>query len=146
MADNDRNVQGSGRVLFILVDKMRTGPLKRKAEQCAGSVRKNGFFDRPPGRRHSLQFPPEHTRGQNAMKGRRTHGAPGIQECGTWTFTRTGKLVCRHDSAICTHDNILGGPPWRTGVPSRSPRAEFRARRQKLVKGATGRCAGTSEP
>ena len=103
--DRGRNVQVGPRP-FYLVDKMSSGPLKNKLEQCkAGPFYKTDFSIGHRGGA-ALQFP-EHTK-ESHVAGARM-GA-GILECDV-TFTKDRQLVCRHDQCdLHTTTNILVTP------------------------------------
>ncbi len=99
---------------FFLVQGMDPGPLKSRLLACQnGPFRRTDFSIAHRGA--ALQFP-EHTR--EAYEAGARMGA-GIVECDV-TFTRDGKLVCRHDECdLHTTTNIVDTPlnasctvPW----------------------------------
>lgn len=109
----DHSVQ-LGQRPFYLIDGLDEGWLKRKLSQC-----KTGPFHRSDfsigHRGAALQFP-EHS--QESYEAATGMGA-GIVECDT-TFTKDGKLVCRHSECdLHTTTNIVATPlnrkcsvPW----------------------------------
>jgi glycerophosphoryl diester phosphodiesterase len=118
--DADQSIQLGPRP-FYLVDGMDSGWLKTKLSQCkAGPFYRTDFSIGHRG--GALQFP-EHSK--EAYNGGARMGA-GIVECDT-TFTKDGKLVCRHsDCDLHTTTNIVTTPlnakcevPW-TG-PGQNP-------------------------
>ncbi|HUL93064.1 MAG TPA: glycerophosphodiester phosphodiesterase family protein [Burkholderiales bacterium] len=132
-ADKDRNVQVGPRP-FYLIEKMSSGPLKRKLESCSeGPFRKTDFSIGHRGGA-TLQFP-EHTKEAHEAGSRM--GA-GIQECDV-TFTKDRELVCRHDQCdLHTTTNILVTPLADRCTQPFSP-AQFDAS-GKLIKAATALC------
>lgn len=132
-SQGDRNVQVGPRP-FYLVDQMRDSPLKRKLGQCG----KGPFYktDFSIGHRGGapLQFP-EHTKESHEAGARM--GA-GILECDV-SFTKDGKLVCRHDQCdLHTTTNILTTPLATACSRPFSP-AEFDAS-GKRIKAASALC------
>jgi len=118
--DGDQSIQLGPRP-FYLVDGMDSGWLKTKLGQCkAGPFYRTDFSIGHRG--GALQFP-EHSK--EAYNAGARMGA-GIVECDT-TFTKDGKLVCRHsDCDLHTTTNIVATPlnakcevPW-TG-PGQNP-------------------------
>jgi glycerophosphoryl diester phosphodiesterase len=118
---------------FYLVDGMDDGPLKRRLLQCKdGPFRKTDFSIGHRGA--ALQFP-EHTLESYVAAARQ--GA-GIVECDV-TFTRDGKLVCRHaENDLHTTTNILSTPLASTCVKPFTP-AMIDAN-GKLVMAASAEC------
>jgi glycerophosphoryl diester phosphodiesterase len=120
---------------FYLVDKMEPSRLKRDLQRCA----ERPFFyqtDFSIGHRGggTLQFP-EHTKESHEAGARM--GA-GILECDV-TFTKDGKLVCRHDQCdLHTTTNILVTPLANECSGPFSP-AEFDAS-GKRTKEASALC------
>ena len=120
---------------FYLVDKMAPSRLKRELQKCA----ERPFFyqtDFSIGHRGggTLQFP-EHTKESHEAGARM--GA-GILECDV-TFTKDGKLVCRHDQCdLHTTTNILVTPLANECSGPFSP-AEFDAS-GKRTKEASALC------
>jgi len=111
--DGDQSIQLGPRP-FYLVDGMDSGWLKSKLSQCkAGPFYRTDFSIGHRGA--ALQFP-EHSK--EAYNAGARMGA-GIVECDT-TFTKDGKLVCRHsDCDLHTTTNIVATPlneqcsvPW----------------------------------
>lgn len=122
--DPDQSVQLGPRP-FFLVDGMSPGNLKNKLRQC-----KDGPFYRTDfsigHRGAALQFP-EHTKESYEAGARQ--GA-GIVECDV-TFTKDGKLVCRHsDCDLHTTTNVVAIPdlnekcsvPWTGPPPAPAPK------------------------
>jgi glycerophosphoryl diester phosphodiesterase len=116
---NDRHGRGDQSIQlgprpFFLVQGMDPGPLKSRLLACQnGPFRRTDFSIAHRGA--PLQFP-EHTR--EAYEAGARMGA-GIVECDV-TFTKDGKLVCRHDECdLHTTTNIVDTPlnasctvPW----------------------------------
>ncbi len=119
---------------YYLIDKMTPSPLKRKLESCsAGPFYKTDFSIGHRGGA-PLQFP-EHTKESHEAGARM--GA-GILECDV-TFTRDGKLVCRHDQCdLHTTTNILVSPLAAKCTRPFEP-AEFDGNGTR-VKAATALC------
>ena len=118
---NDESIQLGPRP-FFLVQGMDPSPLKSKLLGCQdGPFRRTEFSISHRGA--PLQFP-EHTR--EGYEAAARMGA-GVIECDV-TFTRDGKLVCRHDECdLHTTTNIVDTPlnascttPW--SGPNSSPR------------------------
>lgn len=110
---NDQSIQLGPRP-FYLVQGMDPGPLKSRLMKCMdGPFRRTNFSIAHRGA--PLQFP-EHTR--EAYEAGARMGA-GIVECDV-TFTKDGRLVCRHDECdLHTTTNIVDTPlnaacsvPW----------------------------------
>lgn len=131
--DRDTSVQVGPRP-FYLIDKMSPSPLKTKLEQCSdGPFYKTDFSIGHRGG-GTLQFP-EHTKESHEAGARM--GA-GIQECDV-TFTKDGKLVCRHDQCdLHTTTDILVTPLAAACSKPFSP-AEFDAS-GKRIKAASALC------
>jgi glycerophosphoryl diester phosphodiesterase len=111
----DESIQVGQRPLY-LVDGMDDGPLKRRLLQCKdGPFRKTDFSIGHRGA--ALQFP-EHT--QESYVAAARQGA-GIVECDV-TFTKDGKLVCRHaENDLHTTTNILSTPLAGTCIKPFTP-------------------------
>jgi glycerophosphoryl diester phosphodiesterase len=109
------SIQVGQRPLY-LVDGMDDGPLKQRLLQCKdGPFRRTDFSIGHRGA--ALQFP-EHTLESYVAAARQ--GA-GIVECDV-TFTKDGKLVCRHaENDLHTTTNILSTPLASTCIKPFSP-------------------------
>jgi glycerophosphoryl diester phosphodiesterase len=139
--DCDQSIQLGPRP-FYLVDGMDSGWLKSKLSQCkAGPFYRTDFSIGHRGA--ALQFP-EHSK--EAYNAGARMGA-GIVECDT-TFTRDGRLVCRHSECdLHTTTNIVATPlndrctvPWTGPGQTPAPKcctsdltlAEFKTLRAKM--------------
>jgi glycerophosphoryl diester phosphodiesterase len=132
----DESIQVGQRPLY-LVDGMDDGPLKRRLLQCKdGPFRKTDFSIGHRGA--ALQFP-EHTLESYVAAARQ--GA-GIVECDV-TFTKDGKLVCRHaENDLHTTTNILTSPLAGTCIKPFTP-AMIDAN-GKVVMAASAECRASA--